>query len=128
MRVVLGVTSPLTEFEVNAILDFKSEFEKPMRELLPILSSCDDGCPNTHYGKVVHETDETGESNVPRKGHSMLCFIDSDCNSRLRILRLASTHYPSLRSFCMLFMVLVTAISKSSSLMKHSAKETSVYS
>ena len=23
-----------------------------MRELLPILSSCDDGCPNTHYGKV----------------------------------------------------------------------------
>ena len=53
----------------SAILDFKSEFEKPMRELLPILSSCDDGCPNTHYGKVVHET---GESNVPRKGHSML--------------------------------------------------------
>ena len=30
----------------------RSEFEKPMRELLPILSSCDDGCPNTHYGKV----------------------------------------------------------------------------
>ena len=45
-----------------------------MRELLPILSSCDDGCPNTHYGKVVHETDESGESNVPCKGHSMLCF------------------------------------------------------
>ena len=35
--------------------DFKSEFEKPMRELLPFLSSCEDGCPNTHYGKVVHE-------------------------------------------------------------------------
>ena len=87
---------PLTEFEVNAILDFKSEFEKLMRELLPILSSCDNGCPNTHYGKVVHET---GESNVPRKGHSMLCFIDSNCKSRHRILRLASTHYPSLRSF-----------------------------
>ena len=48
---------------------------------------------------MVHETDETGESNVPCKGHSMLCFIDSDCKSRLRILRLASTHYPSLRSF-----------------------------
>ena len=61
-----------------------------MRELLPILSSCDDGCPNTHYGKVVHETDESGESNVPRKSHSMLCFIDTDCNS---------SHYPSLRSF-----------------------------
>ena len=90
---------PLTEFEVNTILDLKSEFEKPMSELLPILSSCDDGCPNTHYGRVVHETDESGESNVPRKGHSMLCFIDSDFKSRLRILRLASTHYPSLRSF-----------------------------
>ena len=36
---------PLTEFEVCAILDFKSEFDKPMHELLPILSSCDDGCP-----------------------------------------------------------------------------------
>ena len=38
--------------------NFKSKFEKPMLELLPILSSCDGGYPNTHYGKVVHETDE----------------------------------------------------------------------
>ena len=45
----------VTEFEVNAILDFKSEFEKIMHELLPILSSCDDGCPNTHYGKVARD-------------------------------------------------------------------------
>ena len=39
---------PLTECEVNTILDFKSDFDRPMCELLPILLACDDNCPNTH--------------------------------------------------------------------------------
>ena len=72
---------PLTECEVNAILDFKSDFDRPMCELLPILLACDDGCPNTHYSKVVYETDDCGEIDVPRKGHSLLCFLDSNCKS-----------------------------------------------
>ena len=84
---------------MNTILDFKSDFDRPMCELLPILLSCDDGCPNTHYSKVVHETDDCGVTDVPRKGHSLLCFVDSNCKSKLRILRSASAHYPTLRSF-----------------------------
>ena len=39
---------PLTECEVNTILDFESDFDRPMCELLPILLACDDDCPNTH--------------------------------------------------------------------------------
>ena len=31
---------------MNTILDFKSDFDGPMCELLPILLACDDGCPN----------------------------------------------------------------------------------
>ena len=70
-----------------------------MCELLPIILACDDSCPNTHYSKVVHETDYCGETDVPRKGHSLLCFLDSNCKSKLRILRSACAHYPTLRSF-----------------------------
>ena len=90
---------PLTECEVNTIFDFKSDFDRPMCELLPIILACDDGCPNTHYSKVVHETDDCGETDVPRKGHTLLCFVDSNCKSKLRISRSASAHYPTLRSF-----------------------------
>ena len=50
---------PLTECEVNTILDFKSDFDRPMCELLTILLACDDVCPNTHYSKVVHDCGET---------------------------------------------------------------------
>ena len=32
-------------------------------------------------------------------GHSLLCFTGDECNSKLRILRAASTHYAVLRSF-----------------------------
>ena len=63
---------PLTECEVNTILDFKSDFDGLMCELLPILLACDDGCPNIHYSKVVHETDDCDETDVARKGHSLL--------------------------------------------------------
>ena len=33
------------------------------------------------------------------KGHSLLCFTGNECNSKLRILRAASTYYAVLRSF-----------------------------
>ena len=84
---------PLTECEVN------TDFDGPICELLPILLASDDSCPNTHYSKMVHETNDHGETDVPRKGHSLLCFVDSNCKSKLRILRSAFAHYPTLRSF-----------------------------
>ena len=102
----------LTEYEVNTILDFKSDFDRPMCELLPILLAYDDGCPNTHYSKVVHDCSET---DVPCKGHSLLYFVDSNCKSKLRILRSAF----ALRSFLHTYTLLVIAISKSLRLNKH---------
>uniref|UniRef100_A0A1X7TPG9 USP domain-containing protein n=1 Tax=Amphimedon queenslandica TaxID=400682 RepID=A0A1X7TPG9_AMPQE len=46
----------------------------------------DSGCPNEHDPK--------------KNGHPLACFEDdSECKSKLRILRAASPHYPMLRTF-----------------------------
>ena len=60
-----------------------------------LLSMCVDDCPYTHHSKIC----DINESDVQRKGHSVLCYDGSECKSRLRILRLDSCHYPLLRSF-----------------------------
>ena len=96
---------------MNTIPDFKSDFDRPMCELLPIILVCDEGCPNTHYSKVVHDTDDCGETDVPRQGHSFLCFVDSKCKSKLRILRSTSAHYLTLGSFLHAVYVACTACS-----------------
>ena len=93
---------PLTDKEIGVILDFKSGFGTDMKDVRKLLDKCDDDCPTTHYQKVVHFHDE-GEivhyNSVELKGHSLLCFTGDECNSKLRILRAASTHYAVLRSF-----------------------------
>ena len=96
---------PLTDKEIGVILDFKSGFGADMKDVRKLLDKCDDDCPNTHYQKVVHFHDESPNSeivhynSVELKGHSLLCFTGDECNSKLRILRAASTHYAVLRSF-----------------------------
>ena len=96
---------PLTDKEIGVILDFKSGFGTDMKDVRKLLDKCDDDCPNTHYQKVVHFHDECPNSeivhfnSVELKGHSLLCFTGDECNSKLRILRAASTHYAVLRSF-----------------------------
>ena len=95
----------LTDKEIGVILDFKSGFGTDMKDVRKLLNKCDDDCPNTHYQKVVHFHDEIPNSeivhynSVELKGHSLLCFTGNECNSKLRILRAASTHYAVLRSF-----------------------------
>ena len=95
----------LTDKEIGVILDFKSGFGADMKDVRKLLDKCDDDCPNTHYQKVVHFHDESPNSeivhynSVELKGHSSLCFTGDECNSKLRILRAASTHYAVLRSF-----------------------------
>ena len=94
---------PLTIAEVNAIVTLKEEFQKPIKEVLHTLQVCDDGCLNEHFSKTV----EASPNNdvyldcyaVDREGHPLVCFNDSNCVSKLRILRAASTHYPVLRNF-----------------------------
>ena len=38
---------PITKTEVDAIVDLRESFDKPM------VSKCDAGCPNQHYTKVI---------------------------------------------------------------------------
>ena len=84
---------PLTTSEVSVILNFKSSFDQPVSEVRNLLDSCDE-CPNTHYHKIaVNDV-------VPLKGHSFMCYTGTECKSKLRILRVASTHFPKLNSFC----------------------------
>ena len=50
------------------------------------MKKIDNGCPNEH--------------DPQKKGHPMSCFEDdSQCTSKLRILRAASPHYQMLRTF-----------------------------
>ena len=86
---------PLTEAEVDAIVVLKEAFEKPMQDLRHTLATCDDGCPNQHYTKVVDDN----SSAVDLRGHPLVCSNDGGCQSALRILRAASTHYPVLVNF-----------------------------
>ena len=60
-----------------------------MRELRCELESMDSGYPNQHYTKYDDTT-------MQLKGHPLVCFNDSWCHSKLRILRSAATHYPVL--------------------------------
>ena len=82
----------LTDSDVCTIIDLAAAFQKPMRELRCALESVDSGCPNQHYTKYVDTT-------MQLKGHPLVCFNDSGCHSKLRILRSAATHYPVLVTF-----------------------------
>ena len=87
---------PITDTEVDAILTLKAAFEKPLQEVRHALDECDSGCPNGHYCKV-HVIEF---SSVGLKGHPLVCSSSSGgCQSQLRVLRAAATHFPVLRQF-----------------------------
>ena len=90
-----------TKLEVDAFLALKEAFQKPMNEILNTLHTCDNGCPNEHYTKVgSKEYDNDTCSFIDLKGHPLVCYDnDTQCRSKLRILRAVSTHYPVLRNF-----------------------------
>ena len=84
---------PLTDFEVNTIVCFRTAFELSLEEVRKALAECDMGCPFGHYTKYVDC------SVVDLKGHPIVCYTGDYCTSNLRILRAASTHFPVLRRF-----------------------------
>ena len=88
---------PVSEADIDANVALKQAFEKPVQEVRHALDTCDD-CPNQHYTKVV-DGDTSEYSILHRKGHPLICSLDTGCESKLRILRAASTHYPVLRKF-----------------------------
>ena len=95
---------PVTDSELSTILKFKSGFAKAVREVRKLLDKCDD-CPNHRYTKVALTSDDNPDSNIVHYdsvqlgGHGLPCVTGRECSSELRILRAASTHFPTLRSF-----------------------------
>jgi len=95
---------PLTSSDIASILDFKCGFDKPsLSEVRKLLDNCDI-CPNTHYHKTHSATDNDSFS-APLRGHSFLCYTGKECESMLKILRVASTHFPKLNSLLCLHCV-----------------------
>ena len=90
-----------TKLQVDVIMTLKETFQKPMNEILNTLHTCDNGCPNQHYTKVVSkEYDNDTCSFIDLKGHPLVCSDnDTQCHSKFRILRAVSTCYPVLRHF-----------------------------
>ena len=60
--------NPLTQFEVDTVLEFKSYFEKPLRDVMRLLSMCVDDCPYTHHSKIC----DINESDVQHKGQCVV--------------------------------------------------------
>uniref|UniRef100_A0A1X7UW10 Uncharacterized protein n=1 Tax=Amphimedon queenslandica TaxID=400682 RepID=A0A1X7UW10_AMPQE len=77
---------PLSDFQIETIKNLKEASGEPVHQFRGILKKIDSGCPNEHDAK--------------KNGHPLPCFEDdSECKSKLRILRAASPHYPMLRTF-----------------------------
>ena len=78
------------ECERTRIVGIKAVFKDQTHKLHQHLSSIDSGCDNGHYTCQL-----TGHELA---GHPLTCTV-SGCESKLRILRAASPHYPKLRRF-----------------------------
>ena len=91
----------ITTQDTEVIVSLKEDFDKPMDELRHVLETCDDGCPNGHYTVNSVSVDDDPPFDAPYlKGHPLVCSLnDAGCNSRLRILRATSVHYPFLVNF-----------------------------
>ena len=84
---------PVTDAEVGIILQLKAAFEMPLEDVRHALDHCDEGCPNGHYTRLI------GSNPIDLKGHPLVCSNSARCQSKLRVLRAASTHFPVLRKF-----------------------------
>ena len=83
----------ITDTKVAAIVHLRQAFDKPMHELRSALDTCDNGCPNQHYTRVVSGGD-LGLGVVELHGHPLVCSNDEGCRSQLRILTASSQQHP----------------------------------
>ena len=67
-----------------------------MLKVRMVLQECDEGCPNMNTNKTVQLPHDKG---LNCNGHPLVCHNDSKCNSKLRVLWVASAHSPMLRTF-----------------------------
>ena len=90
---------PLTDSDVDTIVSLRDAFTMPVT-VRRTLQACDTGCPNIHLSYLVRigesDSNPVCEDYI---GHPLVCYDDSLCQSKLRILRSASTHYPLFKRF-----------------------------
>ena len=90
------VCRTVSDDDVKVILDLKCAFEKPFAEVREQLQSIDTGCPHVHHLKPRGMDEGLACTEITKAGHPLPC-TSGMCNSKLRILRAASVHYPTLR-------------------------------
>ena len=89
--------------EVQSIMTTKALFELPVQKLRERLNSIDECTEHGHYSRPLNMQNSQGETlYYELAGHPLPCT--SDCQSNLRVLRAAATHFPQLRRLvCLLY-------------------------
>ena len=89
--------------EVQSIMTTKAFFELPVQKLRESLNSIDECTEHGHYSRPLNMQNSQGEMlYYELAGHPLPCT--SDCQSNLRVLRVAATHFPQLRRLvCLLY-------------------------
>ena len=92
-----------TSQEVQSIMTTKALFELPVQKLRESLNSIDECTEHGHYSRPLNMQNSQGEMlYYELAGHPLPCT--SDCQSSLRVLRAAATHFPQLRRLvCLLY-------------------------
>ena len=92
-----------TPQEVHSIMSTKALFEQPVQKLREALNTIDECTEHGHYSRPLNVLNSKGETQYYElAGHPLPCT--SDCQSSLRVLRAAATHFPQLRRLvCLLY-------------------------
>ena len=92
-----------TPQEVRSIMSTKALFEQPVQKLREALNTIDECTEYGHYSRPFNVLNSKGETlYYELAGHLLPCT--SDCQSSLRVLRAAATHFPQLRRLvCLLY-------------------------
>ena len=89
-----------TSMEVKCIKSLKDLFDKPVRKLREALNGIDSCSEHGHYTCPLVKGEEAYHELA---GHPLPCsMVNAECDSSLRILRAAATHFPLLRRFIVL--------------------------
>ena len=95
-----------TDEELSSIVAAKEQFKIPMQELRKTLEFMDKGCQRGHHTDRSFLTKFDSKADEQEQFHELLshplpCAIEM-CNSLLKTLRAAATHYLQLRRFLVL--------------------------
>ena len=95
-----------TNKELSSIVAAKELFKTPMQELRKTLDFMDKGCQHGHHTDQSFVTKFDSKADEQEQfpellGHPLPCAIGM-CNSLLKTIRAAATHYPQLRRFLVL--------------------------